>query len=233
MKISILTLFPEMFRGPFDESIIKKAQERGLVTIEFINIRDFGLGRHKVVDDTPYGGGVGMVMRVDVVHNAIETAKDPGISDMERKILLTSAHGRQFTQQKANDYATLKQLIIVCGHYEGIDSRIVDYIDEEISIGDFITTGGEIPAMLITDAVVRRVNGVLKDEATLHESFQTVKQDVPVSLEHLHYTKPEEYDGKKVPGVLLSGNHKEINSWREASAKEQTEKKRPDLLTKK
>lgn len=229
MKISILTLFPEMFRGPFDESIIKKAVERNLVTIEFVNIRDFGIGKHKIVDDTPYGGGVGMVMRVDVVKEAIEAAKDKSISDDKRRILLTSAHGRQYNQQFADSLGIYKQLILVCGHYEGIDSRILDYIDEEVSIGDFITTGGEIPSMLITDSVVRRIQGVLKDDATVNESFQKSKTS---ALEHLQFTKPEEYDGKKVPPVLLSGNHKEIAAWREGSASDQTKQKRPDLLNK-
>lgn len=226
MKITILTLFPEMFRGPFDESILKHAKAKGLLTIEFINIRDFGIGKHQMVDDTLYGGGVGMLMRVDVLHQAIEAAKDQAIPDTERKIIMTSAHGQQFNQRKANDFARLKQLIIVCGHYEGVDSRIRRYIDEEISIGDFVTTGGEIPAMLITDAISRRIPGVLKDDATLNESFQGERS----LLEHEQFTKPPIYDGVAVPDVLISGHHKKISEWKEESALKETKEKRPDLL---
>jgi tRNA (guanine37-N1)-methyltransferase len=230
MKISILTLFPEMFQGPFSESIIKKAQEKNLVTIEFINIRDFGIGPHKMVDDTPYGGGVGMVMRVDVLHKAISSAVDGEIPKNQRKIILMSASGTPFKQQMANSFSKLQQLIIICGHYEGVDQRIEKYIDEEVSVGDFVTTGGEIPAMLITDAVTRRLPGVLKDEATLLESFQGVESAEKASLlEHPHYTKPAVYEDSPVPQVLISGNHKLIKDWREEMAQELTKTRRPDL----
>ena len=208
MKVSIITLFPEMFVGPLTESILKNAQAKKLLSLELVDIRTFGIGKHEIVDDTPYGGGVGMVLRVDVVHQAIKSALDETIPNTQRKIILTSAQGQQFTQEKANKYAQLNQLIIVCGHYEGIDSRIREYIDEEISIGDFVTTGGEIPAMLITDAVVRRIKGVLKDDATLQESFQKNIATQTRLLEHPHFTKPAEYNGSTVPEVLLSGDHK-------------------------
>lgn len=230
MKISILTLFPQMFDGPLNESILKKAQEKGLLTIELINVRDFGIGKHKMVDDTPYGGGVGMVMRVDVIHNAILSAIDTTISKEKRRIILTSAHGRTFDQQIANTLSSFEQLIIICGHYEGVDQRITEYIDEEISVGDFVTTGGEIPAMLITDAVARRVKGVLKDEATSLESFQTNSRQEKGLLEHPHFTKPPVYDNKKVPDVLLSGHHQNITEWRTNNAKKVTRQKRPDLI---
>lgn len=232
MKISILTLFPEMFEGPFSQSIIKIAQEKKLVAIDFINIRDFGIGKHKVVDDTPYGGGVGMVLRVDVVHQALMNSIDKSIPDANRKIVLTSAQGSLFNQKKANNYAKLKELILICGHYEGIDARIREFIDEEVSIGDFITTGGEIPAMLITDAVSRKITGVLKDEATALESFHSNPLDTTSGvLEHPHYTKPDVYMGQEVPKILLSGHHAEIKKWRDLQSQKETHEKRPDLLT--
>lgn len=226
MKITILTLFPEMFSGPFSESIIKNAQQKELVTITLRNIRDFGEGAHKVVDDTAYGGGVGMVMRVDIVHKAIEAVKIPNVRE---KVILMAAAGETFSESKARNYAELDHLIIICGHYEGIDERILHYIDEEISIGDFVTTGGEIPAMLITDAVVRLLPGVLKPEATQNESFTLTNNTVKL-LEHGHYTRPVSYDGYNVPEILLSGNHKKIETWRREESERKTRKNRPDLL---
>lgn len=228
MKISIVTLFPEMFAGPFDHSIIKRAQEKGLVEITYINIRDFGEGKHKMVDDTPYGGGVGMVMKVDVIHRAIQKAK--GKEQREKsKVVLMSASGKTFTQQTAQDYTTLDHLILICGHYEGIDDRIKYFIDEEISIGDFIMTGGEIPAMAIADAVTRLIPNVLPEGATENESF-SLTDDAGKLLEYPHYTKPQEYEGYAVPEVLLQGNHKKIDHWKREQAKEKTKKVRPELL---
>jgi tRNA (guanine37-N1)-methyltransferase len=228
MKISILTLFPEMFTGPFDHSIIKRAKEKGLVEIAFINIRDFGIGTHKMVDDTPYGGGVGMVMRVDVLHKAIEKAKGKSDKGKVTKTVLMSASGKPYKQQSAKAFSKLDHLILICGHYEGVDDRILKYIDEEISIGDYVLTGGELPAMVITDSVVRLLEGAITQGAVEDESFSN-KQEI---LEYPHYTKPRDYDGEEVPEVLLSGNHKEIAKWRDDKSLEKTKKIRPDLIKK-
>jgi tRNA (guanine37-N1)-methyltransferase len=214
-----------MFSGPFEESIIKKAQENGFVTLKFINIRDFGIGTHKTVDDTPYGGGKGMLMRVDVVHEAIKSARMTEAKN--EKVYLMSAQGKIFTQSFAKELATIDHLILLCGHYEGIDSRILDYIDGEISIGDFVLTGGELPAMLIIDSVTRLIPGVLDPEATHHESFSST--DAGDLLEYPQFTRPVEYEGKAVPEVLKSGNHQAIAAWRTEQAKIVTEKNRPDL----
>lgn len=231
MKISILTLFPEMFAGPFSESIIKKAQERRLVTINFVNIRNFGIGSHKTVDDTSYGGGTGMILRVDVLHQALLATRDPVLAIEEEKVLLMTADGTAFNQQKAVTYSSLKHLIIICGHYEGVDERIRDYIDEEISIGDFILTGGEIPAMLITDAVTRLIPRVLKEGVTENESH-SANSEGERYLEYPLYTRPSIYEGKAVPEVLTSGNHKQIETWRKEEAYKKTRIRRPDLLKK-
>lgn len=231
MVISILTLFPEMFDGPFAHSIVRHAQEKKFVTIRFINIRDFGMGKHRMVDDTPYGGGIGMVMRVDVLHAAIEhTKKD--VAAKKTGVVLLTASGRQFTQQNAQVYSTFDHLILICGHYEGVDARIAAFVDEEVSIGDFITTGGEIPAMLITDAVTRLIPGVLKEGATEAESFSLrTAAGSEMLVEYPHYTHPREYEGQAVPEVLLSGDHKKIDAWRLSEAEKRTKILRPDLLT--
>lgn len=239
MKITILTLFPEMFAGPFSESILKHAQKKDLVTIKLVNIREYGFGKHQTVDDTAYGGGVGMVMKVDVLHEAIEKNRIPGCLE---KVILMTASGTPFTQMKAKEYAKIDHLMILCGHYEGVDARIMHYIDEEISVGDFITTGGEIPSMLITDAVIRLLPGVLKPEATEAESFSLRKSssdaerllDPPEEslLEYPHFTKPALYKGHAVPEILLSGDHKKIAEWREQEAIKKTQLVRPDLLKK-
>lgn len=223
MKISIITLFPEMFKGPFDKSIIKRAIDKKIVEIKLINLRDFGIGKHKLVDDTPYGGGMGMILRVDVLKNAIEKAKDKKINKNKQKIILLSAHGKKFNQELAKKYSKLENLILICGHYEGFDERIKAYVDEEISIGDFILTGGEIPAMLITDSTLRLVKGVIKDKSLENESFSPL-------LEHPQYTKPRSYKSRKVPKILLSGNHNKIKQWREKQSLKITSKLRPDLI---
>lgn len=224
MKITILTLFPEMFDGPFRESILKHAQQKNLVDIHLVNIRDFGQGRHKVVDDRPYGGGVGMVMKVDVLDEAIKQAREKGLAKEEEKVALLDARGMQYNQKVAKDMSHLKHLILLCGHYEGVDERVRNLVDITISIGDFILTGGEIPAMLLVDSIVRLIPGVLKEEATNKESFSN---DL---LEYPQYTTPREYTGMTVPDVLLSGNHKEIKKWQEEKAQEMTQKHRPDLI---
>lgn len=225
MKISIITLFPEMFKGPFEHSIVKRAIDKKLIEINFINIRDFGIGKHKIVDDTPYGGGNGMVLRVDILEKAIESTKDKKYNGKEQKVVLLSAHGKTFDQKKAKEYSKIKHLILLCGHYEGFDERIKNFIDEEVSIGDFILTGGEIPAMLIADSVSRLIKGVIKKDSSRLESFSPY-------LEHPHYTKPQVYKNLKVPKVLLSGNHKEINNWRKEQSIKATSKLRPDLIRK-
>lgn len=224
MRISILTLFPEMFKGPFSESIVKRAIDKKKVSIKIVNIRDFGIGRHKTVDDTAYGGGVGMLLRVDVVKDAIDSVFDKNLNTSEQKVILLKASGEKFNQRTAEKISKLKHLILVCGHYEGVDYRIRNFVDSEVSIGDFVLTGGEIPAMAITDSVVRLISGVLKDDATKLESFSEG------ILEHPQYTKPPSYEGLKVPSVLLSGDHKKISDWRDREALVQTKKNRPDLV---
>jgi tRNA (guanine37-N1)-methyltransferase len=226
MKITILTLFPEMFQGPFEHSIIKIAKEKGLLDLQIVNIRDFGLTRHQTVDDTPFGGGIGMVLRVDVLHSALKSVvakKDA------THIILLDARGTTYDQAKAKVFSKVDHLIIICGHYEGVDERIRKYVDEEISIGDYVLTGGEIPSMAIVDSVTRLIPGVLKEGATDNESF-SLRDNNDVLLEYPQYTQPREYEGEKVPEVLLSGNHAKINTWRKEKARELTTKNRPDLL---
>lgn len=226
MKISILTLFPEMFQGPFDYSIIKNAKTKKKVNINFVNIRDFGIGTHKVVDDKPYGGGVGMILRVDVLEKAIAAARNKKLDAKSQKVILLSPHGKTFNQKKALELSSLSHLIFVCGRYEGIDERAKEFIDEELSIGNFIVTGGEIPAMLVTDAVVRLIKGVLKEGATTSESFSPL-------LEYPQYTKPNTYKNFNVPPILLSGDHGKIKVWRDKESVKITAKLRPDLLNRK
>ncbi len=228
MKITILTLFPEMFKGPFDFSILKRAKEKGIIDIEFVNIRDFGIGAHKTVDDTPYGGGIGMILKVDVVHKAIVKAKQSHPSK-NQKVILLSATGKTFNQQKAKNLSKTSHLILICGHYEGIDERIKQFVDEEISIGDFVMTGGEIPAIVIVDAVARLIPGVITTGAVDDESFSKV-HDRKILLEYPHYTKPRVYKNQSVPDVLLSGDHKKIEEWRKTQALDKTSTLRPDLL---
>lgn len=215
-----------MISGFFEESIVKRAIDKKLVSIELINLRDFAINKYGSVDDRPYGGGAGMIIRVDVIYNAISNLKSQ-ISNKKSKskILLTSPKGKLFNQKKAKEYSKLDNLIIVSGHYEGVDERVLDYIDEEISLGDFVMTGGEIAAAAVTDAVVRLIPNVLKKaEAVKLESFSEKL------LEYPQYTRPENFKGKKVPKVLLSGNHKDIEEWRVKEAYKQTFKKRKDLL---
>ncbi len=213
-----------MFKGPFEHSIIKRAKEKGLIKIKITDIREFGIGTHKTVDDKPYGGGVGMLMRVDVVKAAIDGARDKNFSKDREKVILLSAAGEKYTQQKAEAYSKLSHLILVCGHYEGVDSRIENFVSEEISIGDFVLTGGEIPAMIVADSVSRLVSDVLKTDATQKESFSENL------LEHRQYTKPQAFEGIEVPKVLLSGNHKKIEEWRKKESIQKTKENRPDLI---
>ncbi len=221
MKFDVLTLFPEMFEA-LDESIIGRAKENELIEINLINIRDFSKDKHKKVDDTPYGGGAGMVMMPDVVYDAYSS-----VTDKENaKVIYLSPQGKVLNQEKVKELSKENHLILLCGHYEGIDQRVLDEIvDEEISIGDYVLTGGELPAMVLIDSVSRYVKGVLKEESVAEESFSNNKL-----LEYPQYTRPEEFRGKKVPEVLISGHHENIKKWREEKALEVTKKKRPDLL---
>ncbi len=219
MKFDVLTLFPEMFQS-LKESIIGKAREKGLIEIHLINIRDFSKDKHKKVDDTPYGGGAGMVMKPDVVYDAYASVKEENA-----KVIYLSPQGKVLNQQKVKELSKENHLILLCGHYEGIDQRVLEEIvDEEISIGDYVLTGGELPAMVLIDSVSRYVEGVLSEDSTKEESFSSNL------LEYPQYTRPEEFRGKKVPEVLLSGHHENIKKWREQKSLEVTKIKRPDLL---
>ncbi len=210
MKISVITLFPQMFDGPFSHSIVKRSIDKNLIEINFVDLRKFGIGKHKTVDDKPYGGGVGMILRADVLKSAIDATIDPKISKQKQRIILLDPRGKIFSQSKAQEFSNLKHLILICGHYEGFDERIKKFIDEEISIGNFILTGGEIASMVIVDATARLINGVLKKEAVQNESFSEERG----ALEYPQYTRPEKIGKLCVPKVLLSGNHKEVESWK-------------------
>lgn len=233
MKISIITLFPEVFEPTLNSSILKRGQKKGLVEFELINLRNFGQGKHQIVDDRPYGGGAGMILRADILAKALQSIiLQLPTKNYQLRTILMSASGIQYKQSKAKEFSKLNHLIIVCGHYEGVDQRFIDnYVDEEISIGDYVLTGGEIPAMAVTDSVTRLIPGVLeKEEATIEESFSPV---ISGRLEYPHYTRPEEFEGEKVPEILLSGHHQEIAKWKLKKSLEKTRKVRPDLLTQK
>ena len=223
MRIDILTLFPAMFQGPFSESIIKRAIEKGEVEIHLHNIRDYSEDKHKRVDDYPFGGGAGMVMQIAPIARLIEKLKAE--RDYEQ-IIYMSPDGQRFNQKEANKLSLCNNLILLCGHYKGVDQRVRDhYITREISIGDYVLSGGELAAAVVVDAVVRLLPGVIGDETSaLTDSFQDNLLAPPI------YTRPSEYNGWKVPDVLLSGNEKLINEWREQMALERTRQLRPDLL---
>ncbi len=219
MKFDVLTLFPEMFE-PLKHSIIERATKQNLININLVNIRDFSKDKHKRVDDTPYGGGAGMVVRPDVVYDAYQSVKS-----QKSKVIFLSPQGKKLNQEKVEELAKDEHLILLCGHYEGIDQRVLDEIvDEEISIGDYVLTGGEIPAMVLIDAVSRYVEGVLAKDSTKEESFSQGR------LEYSQYTRPEEFLGKKIPEVLASGNHQNVDEWRRKSSLVNTFLKRPELL---
>lgn len=221
MTITIITLFPQVFDPILNSSILKRAQDQGKVSFKLLNLRDFGEGKHKVVDDRPFGGGAGMVLRADVLSQATKQVKNK-----KSKVILTSASGKPFRQSDAKRLSKMDHLIIICGHYEGLDQRFIqNYVDEELSIGDYVLTGGEIPTMVIVDSVVRLIPKVLKkEEATQEESFSSGQ------LEYPQYTRPAVFEGIKVPDVLLSGNHQNISQWRKQKSLEKTKKIRPDLL---
>jgi len=240
-----------MIEGFFKESIVKRAQDKGLIDIRIVDLREYAVDDYGSVDDRPYGGGVGMVLRADVVWTALNKVKVKSEKSKVKKVI-TSPKGKLFNQKKAQEFSKLNHLVIIAGHYEGVDERVLEYVDEEISLGDFVMTGGEIAASAIVDSIVRLLPGVLKhEEATQKESFFSTAINQLIGaigensilkklrdkgikkvqlLEYPQYTRPEEFNGIKVPAVLLSGNHKEVEKWRLKKSFEQTLKKRPDLL---
>ena len=225
MRIDIITIFPEMFEGPFKHSILKRAQQKGVVEINLINLRDYATDKHKRVDDYQYGGGSGMVMMVEPIANCIDDLKSKNEYD---EIIYMSPDGELLNQKIANRCSTLQNIMILCGHYKGIDERIREhYITKEISIGDYVLSGGELAAAVFTDSIVRLIPGVLNDETSaLSDSFQDDLLSPPV------YTRPYEFKDMKVPDILLSGNDKEINKWRMGKAVQRTNERRPGLMEK-
>jgi len=226
MIIHIFTTFPTLFESPFSESIIKRAIDKEIIDIQIHNLRDYTNDRHKKTDDYPYGGGPGMIMKPEPIFAAIESLKSHNHSSKKAPVILLSPQGRQFNQSIASELAIESELILICGHYEGVDERVKEHLaTDEISIGDYILTGGELAAAILCDAVVRLIPGVLGDEqSALTDSFQDNLLSPPV------YTRPAEYDGMKVPDVLLSGNFPKIDLWRTDKAYERTQQIRPDLL---
>ena len=222
MKFRVLTLFPNMFDGFLSESIIKRAIEEEKINISIHNIRDYANNKHNQVDDTPYGGGRGMLLMCEPVFNAVEDVKTE-----KSKVIMLSPDGEKFSQEKAYELSKEKDLVLICGHYEGFDERINTIVDEKISIGDYVLTGGELPAMVLIDSVSRLVDGVIKEESHQNDSFNDDLLDYP------QYTKPREFKGMKVPDVLLSGDHKKIDEWRKEEALKKTKEVRPDLIDKK
>jgi len=224
MKIDVLTLFPKMFEGPLTESMLKRAQKKKFLDIRVHNIRDFTIDRHRITDDFSYGGG-GMVLKPEPIFKSVEFLKKCSGRVHSAKVLLMTPDGKTFNQQMAKKLAKRKHLIFICGHYEGVDERVRKIVDEEISIGDYVLTGGELPAMVVIDAVARMIKGVVgKQDAPKKDSFYKGLLDYP------HYTRPREFRDMKVPGVLLSGNHKKIQEWRMTIALKRTKQRRPDLL---
>ncbi len=220
MEIIVLSLFPKMFDGFLSESIIKRAIDKNIVNIRVINFRDYSVYNNNQVDDTPYGGGAGMVLMCDPIFRCLDEIRND-----DSYVVLLSPEGNRYNQEKAREYKNIKKLIIICGHYEGFDERIKEEADEIVSIGNYILTGGEIGAMAIMDSVIRLVPGVINNESLDDESFNDGLLDYPV------YTKPEEYRGKKVPSILLSGNHQKIKNYRHNERIRVTKEKRPDLLS--
>ena len=220
MKIDILTIFPHMFDNIFKESIIKRAIENKRVEIRIVDFREYSKDPHKKVDDTPYGGGAGMVLTPDPIFSCVDSLKDE-----DTKVILLTPDGEQYKQKKAYELSKEKHLIIICGHYEGFDERIRTLVDLEISIGDYVLTGGEIPAMVLVDSVVRLIPGVINEKSHLEDSFNE-----NYLLDYPTYTKPRVYRGMEVPEVLVSGNHEKINAWRKEQSLKKTKERRPDLL---
>ena len=224
MKIDVLTLFPAMFAGPLDESIVKRAREAKLLDLKIHNLRDWTHDRHKTVDDRPFGGGPGMLLKVEPLFEAIES-----LQRETTRVILLSPSGRKFDQSIARELAQSDDLLLVCGSYEGFDERVREALaDDELSIGDYVLTNGALPAMVLIDAVARLLPGVLGDDESSHD--ESFSHPAHAGLEYPQYTRPAEFRGMKVPEVLLSGNHAGIEKWRRESAKLRTEKQRPDLL---
>ncbi|MFZ2089379.1 MAG: tRNA (guanosine(37)-N1)-methyltransferase TrmD [Desulfobaccales bacterium] len=224
MRIDILTLFPEFFDSPLNQSMLRRAQALGKVSFRVLNLRDYAYDRHKVADDRPFGGGPGMVMKPEPVVEAIRQVR---AEDGDTEVVFLSPSGRLFDQETAAGLAQLNRVLLICGHYEGVDERVRHFIDREISIGDYVLTGGEIPALVVVDAVTRLLPGVLGGEgATEEESFQTGL------LEYPHYTRPRDFEGLTAPEVLLSGDHARIARWRRQQSLRRTKALRPDLLAK-
>ena len=224
LSVEVLTLFPRMIAAPLEESILGKAREKGLLRVQVTDIREFADGKHRVTDDVPYGGGAGMVMKPEPLVAAIEAARQRGPG---ARVVLLSPQGPQFNQGKAQELASHGALILVCGRYEGVDERVLRWVDEELSLGDFVLTGGEIAALAVIDAIARLVPGVLGNELSAQsESFSGEGL-----LEGPQYTRPPEFRGLRVPEVLLSGDHEKIARWREDQAVARTRERRPDLLT--
>ena len=220
MKIDVLTLFPEMFVGPLDFSMVKRARDAGILDLRVVNLRDYTHDRHKTVDDKPFGGGAGMVLKPEPIFEAVES-----LADATTRVVMLTPAGRKFDQGIAREMAQQKHLLFLCGAYEGFDERIRTLAQDEISIGDFVLTNGALPAMVVVDAVTRLLPGVLGDEqSSQDESFSHG------TLEYPHYTRPAEFRGMKVPEILLSGNHAEIEKWRREQAEARTKERRPDLL---
>jgi tRNA (guanine37-N1)-methyltransferase len=227
MRIDIITLFPEICRAPLSASMMKRAQENGAVDLQIHNLRDWTTDKHHVVDDAPFGGGQGMVMKPEPIFAAVEDLKSK-FENRNSKILLMSPAGRKFDQKMATEFSSESHLIIICGHYEGVDHRVIEHlVDAEISIGDYVLTNGAIAAVVFVDAVVRLLPGVLGDaQSAADDSFSPAA----AGLEGPQYTRPSEFRGWKVPDILLSGNHGEIANWRKEQGKQRTQKNRPDLL---
>lgn len=225
MIFHILTIFPEFFRGPFEHGVVARAQAAGLLQIRVHNLREWTFDRHKTVDDRPFGGGEGMVLKAEPVFRAVESIWPERTPD--RRVVLLSAQGRLFNQEMARRFSAASGLLLICGRYEGVDERVAEHLaDEEVSIGDYVLSGGELAAALVVDAVARLIPGVLgNDDSRLFESF-----GASGGLDCPHYTRPAEFRGWKVPEVLLNGNHAEIRRWRRQAALEKTARLRPDLL---
>lgn len=226
MRFDIITLFPQMLEGVLNTSILRRAREAEHLTVHLHDLREYGLGNHKQVDDTPYGGGAGMLLKVDVVAACLEAVASEisEIPEAKRKSFLLCPQGDRFMQETAENLSQLEQITLVCGHYEGFDERIRSLVDGEISIGDFVLTGGELPALMVVDAIARLLPGVITKESPEEESFGIKDEDGNRLLEYPHYTRPLEFRGEKVPEVLTKGNHAEIAKWRLEQAKLRTSK---------
>ena len=249
MRFDLITIFPEFFAGPLEHGIVHRAQEAGVAQIHVQDLREFTKDRHRTVDDRPFGGGEGMVLKPEPLFEAVEKLLGRGIGDAEKKpalepetaILLMSAAGRLFTQKTARRYAGLERLILICGRYEGVDERVADYLaTEEVCVGDYVLSGGELPAAVVVDAVTRLLPGAVGNQAsTQNESFQSYQHEVRkiadgpgALLDFPHYTRPADFRGWKVPEVLIGGNHAEVAKWRRQKAIEKTQRNRPDLMVK-